>query len=119
MIAMTMKAMAVLVLPILALAGALAAWPGSSVAAGAPAARAKPAVQQKAPAPPGAEQKVAEPSPPASIPAPEIAKRAEEVTGLLPDLEALAAPGPAIEAIQARLPEVSARLGAEMVSTID
>jgi small-conductance mechanosensitive channel len=56
---------------------------------------------------------------PTAIPAPEIAKRAEEVAKLLRDFEALAVPSPAIDAIQARLPEVTARLGPMLESTIE
>ena len=40
----------------------------------------------------------------AAIPVPEIVRRAEEVTKRLREFEALAVPGPVIDAIQARLP---------------
>ena len=78
-----------------------------------------PAVQEKAPPAPGAEQKAQAPQTPVAIPIPAIAAQAEAVTKLRRDLEALAVPGPEIEAIQARLLEVSARLGPELVSTIE
>ena len=64
-------------------------------------------------------QKPAVPPPTTTIPAPEIAKRAEEVAKLLRDFETLAAPSPAIDAIHGRLPEVSARLAPELKSTIE
>jgi hypothetical protein len=70
---------------------------------------AQPTVEQKTPAPPA----------PVSIPAPEIAKRAEEVAKLLRDFDALTASSPAFDEIQGRLPEVSARLAPESESTIE
>ena len=117
---MPVKPMAVLALPVFALLAALAAQPASSATAGGPTSGAAPppAVQQKAPPAPGPEQKDQAPQTPVSVPVPEIAQRAEEVAGLLRELEALAAPGPAIEAMQAGLPDVSARLGQELDSTI-
>jgi len=54
-----------------------------------------------------------------SIPVPQIVAKAEEVTKLLRELDALAAPVPAIVAIQTRLPEVRTKLGPEFKSTID
>src|SRR5215470_10667800 len=45
-----------------------------------------------------------------SIPAPEVAQRAEEANKVLRDLDALLAPGPGIGAIQARLPDIEARM---------
>ena len=107
MIVMTVKRLAVRTVPILALLGTLAVSPASLAAVGGPTTAATPAAKPEVPAPPT----------PASIPVPDIAMRAEEVTALLRDLEPLTAPGPAIEAIQARLPEVSALLGTEMAST--
>jgi small-conductance mechanosensitive channel len=103
----------------LALLAALAAPAGASAAAaGAPL----PVGQQKAPA--GAEQKAQErkapaPPAPAAIPVPEIVRRAEEAAKLLREFDELAEPPRAIDAIQARLPEVSARLGPELESTIE
>ncbi|HEY7675655.1 MAG TPA: mechanosensitive ion channel domain-containing protein [Candidatus Methylomirabilis sp.] len=119
----TMHQMAVRVLAVLMLFVTPAMSAGFAAAQGAPAAGAPPPVaQQKAPA--GGEQKTQErkaPAPPAptAIPVPEIVRRAEEAAKLLRDLEALAAPSAAIDAIQARLPEVSARLGPEIESTIE
>jgi len=81
-----------------AVAAAAPDWPTTGVA---------PAVQQKAP------------PAPVSIPIPEISRQAEEVTKLLRDLKALAAPLLAIDAIQAGLSEVSARLGPELESTTE
>jgi hypothetical protein len=52
-------------------------------------------------------------TPPASIPVPEVARQAEEVTKTLRDLDALLAPGPAIEGIERRLPDMSARIAAQ------
>src|SRR5262249_41892189 len=50
---------------------------------------------------------------PASIPIPEVARQAEEVTKTLRDIDALIAPGPAIDAIERRLPDMSARIAAQ------
>jgi small-conductance mechanosensitive channel len=115
----TVNAMARLARPILVLLVALAA-PAVAVAAaaGGPTAGAPPApaVQQRAPPAPGAERKAQAPT---AIPVPEIVRRAEEVAKLLRELEGLAEPPPAIDAIQARLPEVSARLGREFDATIE
>ncbi len=106
---------------LVALLGALA-MPAAGLAAapGAPAGSAvvSPAGQQKAPPAAGAEKKAQAPQAPATIPVPEIVKQADEVAKLLRDFEALAEPPRAIDAIQAQLPEVSARLGPELDSTI-
>ena len=114
----TVKAMAALTRPVLVLLVALATPAVAAAAArGAAAAGAPPpAAQQKAPA--GADQKAQAPQAPTAIPVPEIVRRAEEVAKLLRELEGLAEPGPAIDAIRARLPEVSARLGRELDATI-
>jgi potassium-dependent mechanosensitive channel len=108
------------VLPLVAILVAVAA-PQHAVAAVFPATHqpAPAATEQKAQAQSGAEQKAHAKLAPATIPVPEIVKRAEEDTKLLHDLEALGVPGPAIEAIQARLPEVNARLGQELDATIE
>ncbi len=117
----TAKAMAALAVPVVALLVALATPAVASAAApGGPSPGAPPpATQQKAPPAPGAEQKAQPPPAPTAIPVPEIVKRAEEIAKLLRELEGLAAPGPAIDAIQARLPDVSARLGRELDATIE
>ena len=105
----------ILLVALAAPAVAFAAAPGGPSADAAPAT----ALQQKAPPAPGAEQKAQAPQTPVSIPIPEIAKQAEEVTQLLRDLEALAVPGPAIDVIPARLPEVSSRLSRELDSATE
>ena len=78
-----------------------------------------PAVTTAAPAPPSAPP-AASPSPanapptaPTSIPVPEVARRAEEVGRLLRDSDALAVPGPAVEAIEKRLPGIADRIAAQ------
>ena len=113
--------MARLARPVLILLVALAIPVAAAAAApGAPLAGAPPpAAQQKAAPTPGAEQKAQPPPAPVSIPVPEITKQAEGMTKLRRDLEALAVPPPAIDAIHARLPEVSARLGRQMDTTIE
>ena len=78
-----------------------------------------PTMQEKAPPAPGVEQKAQAPRTSVAIPIPAIVAQAEAVTKLWRDLEALAVPGPEIEAIQARLLEVSVRLGPELASTIE
>ena len=50
---------------------------------------------------------------PASIPVPEIARQSDDVARTIRDVDALLAPGPAIEAIERRLPDISARLAAQ------
>jgi small-conductance mechanosensitive channel len=107
-------------LPVVALLAALATPAVALAAAPAgPAAAVAPALPQKVPPAPGVEQKAQAAPVPVSIPIPEITTQAEKVAKLLGDLEALAAPGPSIDAIQAGLPEVSARLGPELASTIE
>src|SRR5262245_43666906 len=77
------------------------------------------------PPPPAAAPPPATPSAPAapeSIPAPDIARRAEEVTRLLRELEALATPGPMIEAIRRQLPETDThvkRLSEDTTTQLD
>jgi small-conductance mechanosensitive channel len=104
--------------PVFALLVALATPAVASAAAGAAAAGAPPpAAQSKAPA--GGDQQAQVPQVPTAIRVPEIVRRAEEVAKLLRELEALAEPQPAIDAIQARLPEVNARLAPEFESTLE
>src|SRR6266404_2006252 len=74
---------------------------------------------QKTPPAPGAPPKAAAPQAPVSIPVPEIVAKAQEVTKLLRELDALAAPVPEIVAIQTRLPDISTKLGPELKSTIE
>jgi small-conductance mechanosensitive channel len=52
-----------------------------------------------------------------SIPVPEVARRAEDVGKQLRDLETLAVPGPAIDAIQKRLPEIAAQIAWQTATT--
>ncbi len=54
---------------------------------------------------------------PASIPVPEVARRADEVTKLLRDFDALLVPGPTIEAIEKRLPDIATRIAAQTEET--
>lgn len=93
-----MVAIAVSVVALLA-ALATAAVASAAVPGGPNPGAPPPAAQQKAPLVPGAEQKAQPPPAPAHIPVPEIVKRAEEVTKLLRELEGLAEPRPAIDAI--------------------
>jgi small-conductance mechanosensitive channel len=51
------------------------------------------------------------------IPVPEVARRAEEVGKLLRDLEALLLPGPAIEAIETRSPDIAAQIEERAAAT--
>ena len=107
-------------LPVVALLAALATSAVALAAAPAgPAAAVAPAPPQKVPPAPGVEPKAQAAPVPVSIPIPEITTQAEEMAKLLRDFEALAMPGPTIEAIQAGLPEVSARLGPELASTTE
>jgi len=90
------------VLLIIALFVPLATWSAvASASSAAPSAGAPPS------SPPTKE------TPPASIPVPEVARQAEEVTKTIRDLDALLAPGPAIEGIERRLPDMSARIAAQ------
>lgn len=59
------------------------------------------------------------PEPPAapSIPAPEVARRAEEAARLLRELDAQLVPGPGIVAIQKRLPAVGRRVAEQVEET--
>src|SRR5262249_34374938 len=50
---------------------------------------------------------------PASIPVPEVARQAEEVAKTLRDMDGLMSPGSAIESIERRLPDISARIAAQ------
>jgi small-conductance mechanosensitive channel len=65
----------------------------------------------------GAVPTAPEPAAGSSIPAPEVAQRAEEAGKVLRDLEALLAPGAGIVAIQDRLPEIEERLAAQGQAT--
>ncbi|HSF02783.1 MAG TPA: hypothetical protein VLA62_07230, partial [Solirubrobacterales bacterium] len=58
-----------------------------------------------------------EPPPAPSIPAPDVARRAEEAAKLLRDFDALLVPGPGIVAIQKRLPDIGTRLTAQVEET--
>lgn len=51
-----------------------------------------------------------ETAPASSIPAPEVAQRAEEAGKVLRDVETLLAPGPGVAAIERRLPDIGERL---------
>ena len=104
-----------------ALLGVLAIAPAAFGAPASPAAGTVPPAEapQKAPPAPGAPPKAAAPQAPVSIPVPQIVVQAEAVTKLLRELDALAAPVPAIVAIQTRLPDVRTKLGPEFKSTID
>src|SRR5256885_13935473 len=95
------------------------AWGFGAAAARSAAAPAPPAEQKKIPPVSGPEQAAQAPQAPKAIPVPEIVKRADEVAKRLRETEELTAPRPAIDAIQARLPEVSGRLGPELESTIE
>ena len=100
---------------VLATAPAAFGAPASPAAATVPPAEAP----QKAPPAPGTPLEAAAPQAPVSIPVPQIVAKAEEVTKLLRELDALAAPVPPIVAIQTRLPDVRTKLGPEFKSTID
>ena len=54
---------------------------------------------------------------PASIPVPEVARRAEEVTRLLREVDALLAPSPVIASIEARWPKITARIASDLEVT--
>jgi potassium efflux system protein len=95
------------------------AWGSAAAPAPSAIAPAPPAEQQKVPPASGSGQPVQAPPAPKPIPVPEIVSRAEEVAKRLRETEELAAPRPAIDAIKARLPELSARLGPELESTIE
>src|ERR1043166_6062049 len=95
------------------------AWGSAAAPAPSAIAPAPPAEQKKIPPVSGPEQATQAPQAPKAIPVPEIVKRADEVAKHLRETEELTAPRPAIDAIQARLPEVSARLGPELESTIE
>src|SRR5206468_2466975 len=132
----TLRATAAIALPVAALLvmAAPLAWGFAAAAAPSAAAPAPPAEQKKIPPVSGPEQAAQAPQAPKSIsgtgialapqapkaiPVPEIVKRADEVAKRLRETEELTAPRPAIDAIQARLPEVSGRLGPELESTIE
>ncbi len=66
---------------------------------------------------PGAAQDKAQNGASSSIPVPEIANRAEEVSALLRNVEALLAPDAGIEAIRQRLPDLSKQIGDRMDET--
>ena len=88
----------------LALLGAVATCP--AVARAAPDAPPATGQSKTAPAP-------TKPPPPTAIPVPEVAGRAEEAAKALRDLDAIATPGPAIETIEKRLPDIDARIAAQ------
>jgi potassium efflux system protein len=67
---------------------------------------------------PAADQPKGPPAPekppaPAPIPVPEVARQAEDVAKVLRDLDPLLIPGPAIETIEKRLPDINARIAAQ------
>ncbi len=117
----TLRPTAAIALPVAALLmmAAPLTWGFAAAAAPSAAAPAPPAEQKKIPPVSGPEQAAQAPQAPKAIPVPEIVKRADEVAKRLRETEELTAPRPAIDAIQARLPEVSARLGPELESTIE
>ena len=84
---------------VLATAPAAFGAPASPAAATVPPAEAP----QKAPPAPGTPLEAAAPQAPVSIPLPQIVAKAEEVRKLLRELDALAAPAPAITAEEFRL----------------
>jgi len=84
---------------VLATAPAAFGAPASPAAATVPPAEAP----RKAPPAPGTPLEAAAPQAPVSIPVPQIVAKAEEVTKLLRELDALAAPAPAITAEEFRL----------------
>src|SRR5262245_26426519 len=69
-----------------------------------------PSTSQSKTTPPAAPAK---PAPPAAIPVPEVAGKAEETAKTLRDFDAIVAPGPAIEAIEKRLPDIDDRIVAQ------
>jgi small-conductance mechanosensitive channel len=78
-----------------------------------PVAAAGGATSAAAPArsgPPPAAAPAAPPAPPATVPAPEVVRQAEEVARLIRELEALVVPGPVVETIEKRLPEMAGRV---------
>jgi len=117
----TLRRTAAIALPVAALLvmAAPLAWGFAAAAAPSAAAPAPPAEQQKIPPVSGPKQTAQAPQALKAIPVPEIVKRADEVAKRLRETEELAAPMSAIDAIQARLPEVSARLDPELESTIE
>ena len=117
----TLRPTAAIALPVAALLvmAAPLAWGFAAAAAPSAAAPAPPAEQKKIAPVSGPEQAAQAPQAPKAIPVPEIVKRADEVAKRLRETEELTAPRPAIDAIQARLPEVSGRLGPELESTIE
>ena len=117
----TLRPTAAIALPVAALLvmATPLAWGFAAAAAPSAAAPAPPAEQKKIPPVSGPEQAAQAPQAPKAIPVPEIVKRADEVAKRLRETEELTAPRPAIDAIQARLPEVSGRLGPELESTIE
>ena len=91
-------------LPVLVLLVLLATWPAAAFASSqAPSAGVQPKSSPPAKGTPA----------PASIPVPEVARQAEEVAKTLRDFDALLAPGPVIEGIERRLPDISARIAAQ------
>jgi small-conductance mechanosensitive channel len=94
------------ILPMLALLVALGVSAGPD-SVGAQAPGATPAAPKAPVAPPAATPA------PTSIPVPEIATRAEDVARQLRDLEALLMSNPAIEAIERRLPELTAQIATQ------
>src|SRR5262245_39176986 len=88
---------------LLAVLSLLVTWP--SVAA--PPSKAPSAGAPSEPTPPP------KPPAPASIPVPEVARQAEEVAKTLRDIDALMAPGTAIESVERRMPDISARIEAQ------
>jgi small-conductance mechanosensitive channel len=94
------RAALVLALVVLAIPSPAAAiWPFSSPS------------QERAPARPAPA-----PDPPSSITAPEVARRAEETSRTLRDIDALITPGAGVVAIRERLPEIAGRVAAETES---
>ena len=89
-------------LAVLALLGALTIGRASS-AAPEPPPSAGPSKASPAPAKPA----------PVAIPVPEVARQAEEAAKTLRDFDAIVAPGPAVEAIEKRLPDINARIAAQ------
>jgi len=76
--------------------------PGRGAPSGsAPASRATPSGPASAPTQDAA---------PATIPVPEVARRADEVAKLIRELDALLVPGPIIDAIKKQLPDSAARI---------
>src|SRR5213076_1444165 len=64
----------------------------------------------RAPPRPRPLRRPAEKPAPASIPVPEVARRADDIGKQLRDFEALLVPGQAIEAIEKRLPEIAVQI---------